>query len=75
MSHFLQGVIGDYGVYWLFSSLCLVSLLFDIFIVKETKGKTLQEICEMFGAPTIEGNCEDDDDSDCRDYRTQYKSI
>ncbi|KAF2359664.1 Sugar/inositol transporter [Trinorchestia longiramus] len=45
----LQNAIHDYGVYWLFSGLCVISFFFSFFVVKETKGKTIQEITEMFG--------------------------
>jgi hypothetical protein len=36
-------------VYWLFSGMCVASFLFSVLMVKETKGKTAEEIAEMFG--------------------------
>lgn len=48
----LQNTIHDYGVYWLFSGICALNLLFCLTIVKETKGKSLEEISAMFGAPS-----------------------
>lgn len=35
---------GDYTAYWIFSVFCILSLLFTIFLLPETKGKTLQQI-------------------------------
>ncbi|XP_047740713.1 uncharacterized protein LOC108674318 [Hyalella azteca] len=45
----LQEAIHDYGVYWLFSGMCVVSFFFSVLMVRETKGKTAEEIAEMFG--------------------------
>lgn len=47
----LESAIGDAGLYWIFSGLCVLSLLFCITFVPETKGKTLEEISASFGAP------------------------
>ncbi|XP_065556823.1 facilitated trehalose transporter Tret1-like isoform X2 [Artemia franciscana] len=37
-------IIGEYGVFWMFSISSLLSVLYVIFFVPETKGKSLQEI-------------------------------
>ncbi|KAK0086477.1 hypothetical protein PV325_003136 [Microctonus aethiopoides] len=43
---------GDYTAYWIFSVFCIVSLLFTLFLLPETKGKTLREIqYELGGTP------------------------
>lgn len=36
------------GTFWLFSSMCVLNLLFTIFFVPETKGKTLEQIEAIF---------------------------
>lgn len=36
------------GTFWLFAGFCLLSFVFTLFCVPETKGKTLEEIEEMF---------------------------
>ncbi|KAK2587151.1 hypothetical protein KPH14_002909 [Odynerus spinipes] len=35
---------GDYTTYWMFAAFCLLSVLFTVFILPETKGKSLQQI-------------------------------
>ncbi|KAF2359665.1 Sugar/inositol transporter [Trinorchestia longiramus] len=47
----LRTAIHDWGVYWLFAIVCAVALFFSIFLVKETKGKSIEEISYMFGGP------------------------
>ncbi|XP_067868513.1 solute carrier family 2, facilitated glucose transporter member 8 isoform X1 [Heterodontus francisci] len=42
--------ITQYGTFWLFSSFCFMNLLFTIFFVPETKGKTLEQIEAHFKA-------------------------
>lgn len=46
---------GNYVVFWLFDAFCILSILFTVFLLPETKGKSLQEIQnELSGvAPTI----------------------
>lgn len=62
----LQSWLGDYGVYWLFSSLCVLNLVFCVSVVPETKGKTLEEVSAMFGAPTSSSSTHDRrNSSDC----------
>lgn len=45
---FLVKFLGDYGAYWEFSALCLISLLVVIRFLPETRNKTLQEIQASF---------------------------
>lgn len=40
--------MGIYGCYWMFSIVCAVGTLFCILFVPETKGKTLEEIQNIF---------------------------
>lgn len=35
---------GNHTTYWMFAVFCLISVLFTIFILPETKGKSLQQI-------------------------------
>lgn len=53
--HIVQDLLYDFGVFWTFSVICFLGALFSIFVVKETKGKTLEEITEMFGGPKAGG--------------------
>ncbi|KAF2360035.1 Sugar/inositol transporter [Trinorchestia longiramus] len=50
---YVQIAIYDFGVYWLFGAICFAAVLFSSFVVKETKGKSFEEINEMFGGPPI----------------------
>uniref|UniRef100_A0A0N7ZAW5 Major facilitator superfamily (MFS) profile domain-containing protein n=2 Tax=Scylla olivacea TaxID=85551 RepID=A0A0N7ZAW5_SCYOL len=43
----------EYGAFWFFGGVCTVSTLFCIFVVPETKGKTVQEISAYFGGPAV----------------------
>lgn len=40
----LQDTFGSYTLYWVFSVFCVLSVLFTVFILPETKGKNLQQI-------------------------------
>ncbi|KAI1900473.1 hypothetical protein AGOR_G00050300 [Albula goreensis] len=44
----LMDLLGSAGIFWLFSGLCALNVLFTIFCVPETKGKTLEEIQAHF---------------------------
>ncbi|XP_067825850.1 solute carrier family 2, facilitated glucose transporter member 8 [Heptranchias perlo] len=48
--HDLVENITQYGTFWLFSSLCFMNVLFTVFFVPETKGKTLEQIEAHFKA-------------------------
>ena len=50
--HDLQGAIHSYGTFWLFGSVCFVSMAFVGFFVPETKGRSLVEIERIFHGPT-----------------------
>ncbi|KAF2351176.1 Sugar/inositol transporter, partial [Trinorchestia longiramus] len=45
---FLMKTLNSYGLYWLYTGFCAACTLFCITFVKETKGKTLEEITLMF---------------------------
>ncbi|XP_076244658.1 solute carrier family 2, facilitated glucose transporter member 8 [Calliopsis andreniformis] len=40
----LQVAFGNFTLYWVFGVFCVISVLFAVFILPETKGKTLQQI-------------------------------
>ncbi|XP_063000819.1 solute carrier family 2, facilitated glucose transporter member 8 isoform X2 [Elgaria multicarinata webbii] len=46
--HDLMVLLTPYGTFWLFSGTCLLSVLFTILCVPETKGKSLEEIEAYF---------------------------
>ncbi|XP_013775171.1 solute carrier family 2, facilitated glucose transporter member 8-like [Limulus polyphemus] len=48
--HFMIELVHEYGAYWIFGSLCLLSCVFVATVVPETKGKTLEEIENYFQA-------------------------
>ncbi|KAG0709479.1 Facilitated trehalose transporter Tret1-1 [Chionoecetes opilio] len=43
--------VKDYGAFWIFGGMCVINFVFCLFVVPETKGKTVQEIAAHFGAP------------------------
>ena len=45
---FIVGALNDYGTFWIFSGLALVSLIIIILYLPETKGKSLEEIEAMW---------------------------
>ena len=44
----LEAAITNYGTYWLFGGINLGCCLFVIFVVPETKGRTLEQIEKLF---------------------------
>ena len=56
MNYFVifQDAIGNSGIYWFFGGWCAVNFVFCLVVVKETKGKTIEEISVMFGGPKTE---------------------
>lgn len=44
----LMEVLRPYGAFWLASAFCAVSVLFTLFCIPETKGKTLEQITAHF---------------------------
>ncbi|XP_032088864.1 solute carrier family 2, facilitated glucose transporter member 8 isoform X1 [Thamnophis elegans] len=49
--HDLTVFLTPYGTFWLFSSTCLLNVIFTIVCVPETKGKSLEEIEAHFRTP------------------------
>ncbi|XP_004375742.1 solute carrier family 2, facilitated glucose transporter member 8 [Trichechus manatus latirostris] len=45
---YLMEVLRPYGAFWLTSTFCIFSVLFAVFCVPETKGKTLEQITAHF---------------------------
>lgn len=46
----LNTALGSYGTFWIYSAVCLFGLLFFVFRLPETKGKSLEELVkEMVG--------------------------
>lgn len=51
----LSAAFGDYTLYWVFAGFCVISVVFTVMVLPETKGKSLQQIqSELEGnrAPT-----------------------
>ncbi|XP_060107342.1 solute carrier family 2, facilitated glucose transporter member 8 [Heteronotia binoei] len=46
--HDFMVLLTPYGTFWLFSAMCLLNVLFTVFCIPETKGKTLEEIETYF---------------------------
>ena len=44
----LQRALGSAGSFWFYGGFCAVAVLFGIFVLPETKGKTPEEIQEIF---------------------------
>lgn len=40
----------EYGTFWMFSAICALGIVFVIFVVRETKGKSLEQIQTELGA-------------------------
>nr|XP_003703808.1 PREDICTED: facilitated trehalose transporter Tret1-2 homolog [Megachile rotundata]XP_012141667.1 PREDICTED: facilitated trehalose transporter Tret1-2 homolog [Megachile rotundata]XP_012141668.1 PREDICTED: facilitated trehalose transporter Tret1-2 homolog [Megachile rotundata]XP_012141669.1 PREDICTED: facilitated trehalose transporter Tret1-2 homolog [Megachile rotundata] len=40
----LQNALGNYMLYWVFGVFCVISVLFTVLVLPETKGKNLQQI-------------------------------
>ncbi|ELU17377.1 hypothetical protein CAPTEDRAFT_200986 [Capitella teleta] len=51
--HDLQVAITEYGVFWLFGSICALSIAFVAIFVPETKGRSLEEIEATFNHRSI----------------------
>ena len=43
-------LLHDSGTFWLYGAVCLVGTIYTIFFVPETKGKTIEEIQQMFSS-------------------------
>lgn len=44
LSLFLSDLLGMFGCFWLFATICLIGFFFVIFKVPETQGKSLEDI-------------------------------
>ena len=47
-------LLHDSGTFWLYGAVCLVGTIYTIFFVPETKGKTIEEIQQMFSSSSEE---------------------
>ncbi|CAL4102872.1 unnamed protein product, partial [Meganyctiphanes norvegica] len=47
----MQEALGAAWTYWVFGIVCLLSLVFCMFLVPETKGRTLEEVAVLMGKP------------------------
>ena len=45
----IQDAIGSSGAFWMFGSFCILGILFTIFLLPETKGKSPEQIQAFFG--------------------------
>jgi hypothetical protein len=45
----IQDAIGSSGAFWMFGSFCVLGILFTIFLLPETKGKSPEQIQAFFG--------------------------
>ncbi|KAG2456073.1 solute carrier family 2, facilitated glucose transporter member 8 [Polypterus senegalus] len=46
--HDVMGLLSSSGTFWMFSAFCLLSVLFTILFIPETKGRSLEQIEEHF---------------------------
>ncbi|XP_075435104.1 solute carrier family 2, facilitated glucose transporter member 8 isoform X1 [Ascaphus truei] len=53
--HNLMDSLTSYGTFWFFSAFCVLNVIFTVFYVPETKGKTLEQIEAHFrGSPAVQ---------------------
>jgi MFS family permease len=45
----IQNAIGSSGAFWMFGCFCILGILFTIFLLPETKGKSPEQIQAFFG--------------------------
>ena len=45
----LSATMGDGGIFWMYSAVCIAAAVFSLIFVPETKGKSLEQIGEYFG--------------------------
>ncbi|OXA62848.1 facilitated trehalose transporter Tret1-2 homolog [Folsomia candida] len=55
----LLDAVGAPACYWGFAGVCAVGTAFIILIIPETKGKSIDEIQKLFGAPTVTDDSEE----------------
>jgi SP family facilitated glucose transporter-like MFS transporter 8 len=44
----MENAMHPYGVYWFSAAVCLISVIYVFIFLPETKGKTLEEVEELF---------------------------
>ena len=44
----MENAMHPYGVYWFYAAVCLISVIYVFIFLPETKGKTLEEVEELF---------------------------
>ncbi|KAG5320679.1 TRET1 protein, partial [Pseudoatta argentina] len=54
----IEQALGNYASFWMFAGFCLVSVLYTIFLLPETKGKTLQQIQDELNGVTSTASVE-----------------
>lgn len=54
----LTQAFGNYATFWMFGGFCIISVLYSLFLLIETKGKTLQQIQDELNGVTSTVNVE-----------------
>ncbi|XP_011693009.1 PREDICTED: solute carrier family 2, facilitated glucose transporter member 8-like isoform X2 [Wasmannia auropunctata] len=54
----LQKGLGNFATFWMFGGFCILSILFTVFLLPETKGKTLQQIQDELNGVTSTASVE-----------------
>lgn len=55
----LDNALGNYATFWIFAGFCVLSIAFTVFILPETKGKSLQQIqAELNGQSSLTSDIE-----------------
>lgn len=51
--HDIVNLIGTHGTFWLFGNVCVLGLIFTVFFVPETRGRSLEEIERGLSGQTV----------------------
>jgi len=54
----IKETFGNYVTFWMFGGFCLLSIFFTVFLLPETKGKSLQQIQDELNGVTLSTNIE-----------------